>query len=512
MFKVKNTNSEILKAFASLFNDATSHIEEFEVRLSMYPDLANEVDYNENQISIRNDFKYLMDLYGEQGTFSIISERLFKGLYSWLTNNFDHSEVNDQFFTIKEEIISKFKIENSSNFSNYLKFLFYKDGLMKFSSREIKNILVNQHFYGTKLKLSNRFQLNQKTNMSTESINIVEARLKQLKYKKPKKFTNSYSYESQNLSKLAHSLSNQRNIASTSKSYNNNQFKLADIQKSFFITYKNYLASTNQSTSTLNENSLNHYVKKLLQHVAKISDNTFSNKFYTYNDALLIISYSLLKKFLPDNLYLKLLENNTIELASENQQHLQIDSILSELVKKNYQKKQLNKDFSEFVKLLSDIIPVHLVIGKADTITRLLNSAPKKQKEIFIEEATYHFEKDLSYYPLHQVYKDFFVYYFKGYNDLISINQYILSTVKHNMHANHTFNSFFNIFEFNKSLFDSIMTFEFIDIEKHNTLSSSKNPLQFHANLNHLKSETTLSFLETLSFMHEYQFGIIKKT
>ncbi|HEC2188879.1 TPA: hypothetical protein R1942_002488, partial [Staphylococcus delphini] len=316
----------------------------------MYPDLANEVDYNENQISIRNDFKYLMDLYGEQGTFSIISERLFKGLYSWLTNNFDHSEVNDQFFTIKEEIISKFKIENSSNFSNYLKFLFYKDGLMKFSSREIKNILVNQHFYGTKLKLSNRFQLNQKTNMSTESINIVEARLKQLKYKKPKKFTNSYSYESQNLSKLAHSLSNQRNIASTSKSYNNNQFKLADIQKSFFITYKNYLASTNQSTSTLNENSLNHYVKKLLQHVAKISDNTFSNKFYTYNDALLIISYSLLKKFLPDNLYLKLLENNTIELASENQQHLQIDSILSELVKKNYQKKQLNKDFSEFVK------------------------------------------------------------------------------------------------------------------------------------------------------------------
>ena len=82
----------------------------------MYPDLANEVDYNENQISIRNDFKYLMDLYGEQGTFSIISERLFKGLYSWLTNNFDHSEVNDQFFTIKEEIISKFKIETAAIF------------------------------------------------------------------------------------------------------------------------------------------------------------------------------------------------------------------------------------------------------------------------------------------------------------------------------------------------------------------------------------------------------------
>lgn len=154
MFKIKDTKSALLRAFCTLFNEATSNIDvDFEVYISLTPNLVNEVNYSENQIIIKDDFKNLIDTYGVLGGFSIISERLFKGLHIWLMHNFNDTQVEEQFLVIKNEIISKFKIKDSSFPSNYLKFLFYKDGLIEISSKEVRNILVNQHFYGTDLNL-----------------------------------------------------------------------------------------------------------------------------------------------------------------------------------------------------------------------------------------------------------------------------------------------------------------------------------------------------------------------
>ena len=131
MFIVNNSNSEILKAFASLFNKATKNLEfPNDVIISSDSKLEDGFQYGQYEIIIKDDFSTLISQFGKLGSFSVISERLFSGLYMWLVDYYDETSVNEQFTATKNEIISKFINVQNETITNYLKFLLMQDSLI----------------------------------------------------------------------------------------------------------------------------------------------------------------------------------------------------------------------------------------------------------------------------------------------------------------------------------------------------------------------------------------------
>lgn len=110
----------------------------------------------------------------------------------------------------------------------------------------------------------------------------------------------------------------------------------------------------------------------------------------------------------------------------------------------------------------------------------------------------FHFKKRPSYYPLHQVFKDFYIYYFKGFNDLRTLANYTRILIKEEMYNSYTRNKCFDIFEFNDYLHTKINNFNFKDIKSNSSKDNTSQSLSIYqdklfTSLNHIHSKSTFS-------------------
>ena len=450
---------------------------------------------NKISIEIKDDFKHVINQYGAHAGSVLILNRLFDALYQFLKYNYDQEMLDEQFEQVKEEIISYFIDKESV--TRYLEYCLLQDNLINLSDKEIKNIKIAITFGGSKESLNHRFHLTPIVN----SIESVVARLKQLPQSNMKNAKTYSQYENIRLSKLTKCLADTSEFNPNGHFYSDIQFKRKDIQISYYATMKSYISSTSSIEMPTKED-LYKDINNLMKNVAKEQDNDFTKAFYTFNDTLLIITNCMVNRLLPS-------ENSKATLT-----HTLSETFIDTLLTSNNSKELLNKDFSKVVELLSNVIPKHLII--------LINSATYSLEELLDEDfldnynhnLIFHFKKRPSYYPLHQVFKDFYIYYFKGFNDLRTLANYTRILIKEEMYNSYTRNKCFDIFEFNDYLHTKINNFNFKDIKsnssKDNTSQSlSINQDKLFTSLKHIHSKSTFSLFDDVNFLNIYKSKLI---
>lgn len=501
MFIVNNSNSEILKAFASLFNKATKNLEfPNDVIISSDSKLEDGFQYGQYEIIIKDDFSTLISQFGKLGSFSVISERLFSGLYMWLVDYYDETSVNEQFTATKNEIISKFINVQNETITNYLKFLLMQDSLIFLSEKEKREIKIQQTFGGHYLNIRNVFNFATSKPVTISKPSIIEARLKNLKIRYANKAVlNKITDNSKDLSLLTYGLSQEYFFNDNPKDFYNIKYSLADIKASFIATYKSYFTST----SEFQVEELNRHVESVLLHVKTEADDDFSNKVYTFFDALLIVSFCFIKKINNQNTYLSFISNTHINKPNSlSPKNIKSEGIFNILFKQDDSKKKLNKDFNSFISKLSELVNNHLIIGTKDQIDSISSSYGELQND-YIGILDFHYNFPNSKYVLHQLYKDYFIYYFKGFDDLKQIVDYIQQC----MYSCHSRNCLFDIFTLNEQLANVLQNYSYKDIEGINNndvcIPNDLNFIQINV-LATLKSKTLLSFFEDVHLMKKY--------
>lgn len=501
MFIVNNSNSEILKAFASLFNEATKNLESHkDVIIKSNAKLEEGFQYDKDEIIIKDDFSTLISQFGKLGSFSIISERLFSGLYSWLIDNYDEISVNEQFNNAKNEIISKFINIEDETITNYLKFILMRDSLIFLSEKEKRELKVQQTFGGQTLNIRNVFNFATSKPVTISKPSIIEARLKILKTRSANKAVlNKITDNSKDLTLLAYSLSQEYYFKDNPNKFYDIKYSLADIKASFIATYKSYFTST----SEVQVEELNKHVESVLLHVKSEADDDFSNKVYTFFDALLIVSFCFIKKINNQNTYLSFISNTHINKPNSlSPKNIKSEGIFNILFQQDDSKKKLNKDFNSFISNLNKLVNNHLIIGTKDQIDSISSSSGELQND-YIGILDFHYNFPNSKYVLHQLYKDYFIYYFKGFDDLKQIVDYI----QQYMYACHSRNCLFDIFTLNKQLTNVLQNYSYRDIERRKSndicIPNNLNIIQLNT-LAILKSNTLLSFFEDVHLMKKY--------
>lgn len=416
MFKVANTENNVLNSFAKLMNSAISNLNITEEVYSVQKKRVIEgIHYTKNQIILNNDFKPLLNNYGRLGGFSIIAERILQGFYLCLIDKFSKKEVDEQFIGVKREIISKFIINtnNTPRISEHLKYLLYKDKLIQITEKEIKNILVNETFNGFITNINHKFIF--KDVSKPFSSNFIEAKLKDIKpiyytidYKKYNEAVNI----NKDLSELAKTLSQNPPFIKNSYRYHEIKLGLSDIKKSLLATMNKYYESETRSKE-LTDDKLGKRVQSTLLHVSKDSDDNFSNRKYTFYDSLLIISYCFMSEIIPKNSYFQFLKNKFTHNGLSSK-YIDIENVL---LATDEDKNNINEDFQKFILMLKKLAKECLVIGRAEDkkVHEKINSESKK---IQTQDLIY-FPNNKNYeYIVHQLFKDYFIYYFKGFDQL----------------------------------------------------------------------------------------------
>ncbi|MCO6217355.1 hypothetical protein LZT70_03475 [Staphylococcus epidermidis] len=323
-------------------------------------------------------------------------------------------------------------------------------------------------------------------------------------------------YENIRLSKLTKCLADTSEFNPNGHFYSDIQFKRKDIQISYYATMKSYISSTS-SIEMPTKKDLDKDIDNLMKHVAKEQDNDFTKAFYTFNDTLLIITNCMVNRLLPSNTYWQLLNHNKKLLSKYENSKATLTHTLSEtsidtLLTSNNSKELLNEDFSKVVELLSNIIPKHLIILR-NSITYSLEDLLDAD---FLDNHNliFHFKKRPSYYPLHQVFKDFYIYYFKGFNDLRTLANYTRILIKEEMYKSYTRNKCFDIFEFNDYLHTKINNFNFKDIKSNSSKDNTSQSLSIYqdklfTSLNHIHSKSTFSLFDDVNFLNIYKSKLI---
>ena len=227
----------------------------------------------------------------------------------------------------------------------------------------------------------------------------------------------------------------------------------------------------------------------------------------------------MVNRLLPSNTYWQLLNHNKTLLSKYENSKASLNHTLSKtfidtLLTSNNSKEILNEDFSKVVELLSNVIPKHLII--------LINSATYSLEELLHEDflnnynhnLIFHFKKRPSYYPLHQVFKDFYIYYFKGFNDLRILANYTRILIKEEMYNSYTRNKCFDIFAFNDYLHTKINNFNFKDIESNNSKDNTSQSLSINqeklfTSLKYIHSKSTFSLFDDVNFLNIYKSKLI---
>ncbi|WP_268226344.1 hypothetical protein [Staphylococcus pettenkoferi] len=295
-------------------------------------------------------------------------------------------------------------------------------------------------------------------------------------------------------------------------------FSLKEKILSYYATMKSYISSTSSIEMPTKED-LYKDINNLMKNVAKEQDNDFTKAFYTFNDTLLIITNCMVNRLLPSNTYWQLLNHNKTLLSKYDNSKASLNHTLSEtfidtLLTSNNSKELLNKDFSKVVELLSNVIPKNLII--------LINSATYSLEELLDEgfldnynhNLIFHFKKRPSYYPLHQVFKDFYIYYFKGFNDLRTLANYTRILIKEEMYNSYTRNKCFDIFEFNDYLHTKINNFNFKDIKSNSSKDNTSQSLSItqdkqFTRLKLIHSKSTFSLFDDVNFLNIYKSKLI---
>ncbi len=513
MFKVNKDEKQLVKAVVQLLNIASENLEfNEEVFISSNQMLSEPFITNKISIEIKDDFKHVINQYGAHAGSVLILNRLFDALYQFLKYNYDQEMLDEQFEQVKEEIVSYFIDKESV--TRYLEYCLLQDNLINLSDKEIKNIKIAITFGGSKESLNHRFHLTPIVN----NIESVVARLKQLPQSNMKNAKTYSQYENIRLSKLTKCLADTSEFNPNGHFYSDIQFKRKDIQISYYATMKSYISSTSSIKMPTKED-LYKDINNLMKNVAKEQDNDFTKAFYTFNDTLLIITNCMVNRLLPSNTYWQLLNHNKKLLSKYENSKASLNHTLSEtfidtLLTSNNSKEILNEDFSKVVELLSNVIPKHLII--------LINSDTYSLEELLDEDfldnynhnLIFHFKKRSSYYPLHQVFKDFYIYYFKGFNDLRTLANYTRILIKEEMYNSYTRNKCFDIFEFNDYLHTKINNFNFKDIKsnssKDNTSQSlSINQDKLFTSLKPIHSKSTFSLFDDVNFLNIYKSKLI---
>ncbi|MFS4830576.1 hypothetical protein SOO42_06560 [Staphylococcus aureus] len=514
MFKFKNNEMQLIKSVVQFFNMASEHLKfEEEILINSNRMISAPFVTSRMRIEIKEDFNKVIKQYGTYAGSVLILNRLFDALYDFLKYKYHKELLNEQFDEIKEEIISRF-IKNE-RVTSYLKYCLYKDDLIQISEKESKNLNVAKAFGTHSRPLKKRFNLKPIEN----KMESIEAKLKQLEHVN-KNIDEIYNkYEGVKLSKLTEYLADSSRFNPNKKSFKDIKFKRKDIMKSYYASMKSYSDSKSQ-IELPTEKELNKDVSNLLKHVKKEKDHNFNESFYTFNDTLLIITYCMINRTVPTNNYWLLLKHSQhvlsqFYLPEKLTKHTPSDKIIDILLTSNIDKNNINKDFSEVVELLSDFIPKHLIMMKDDCIRDLNKFSPEDYK--YDSNLVFHFEINPSYYPLHQVFKDFYIYYFKGFNDLRTLTNYIRNLVKTKMFSSYTKNKHFDIFKFNDSLYNTIEGFKFKDIETANNINTPKslhysqqrNLSNSLESIRYIHSNSTFSLFDDINFLDIYQLKII---
>lgn len=516
MFEFREQEKQLIKSLVHYFNIASEKLK-FKNKILVMSDKNLKAPFitNDTSIEIKDDFGQLIHLYGTYAGSVVIINRIMNALYAFLLENYDEVMLNEQFYKVKEEIVSRF-ISNQ-DITNQLEYCLLQDNLINRSEKEEKNIEIALAFGSAIKPLHNHFYLNPVDN----KMKPLEGRLKQLQRSRKKSARNHLLYETVNLSELTKYLSDSNEFNLKKKSFNDIQFKPKDIKKSFYATMKSYAKATDQFKIHPKEEELNKYVENLLKNVAKEEDHNFNKSYYTFNDTLLIIAHCILKRLLPGpNKYWQLLNHDKkvlsrYQMPKNMTNDIPSDEIIKKLFTHNKDKKILNEDFAKLVEVISNVIPKHLVILKNDPINDLDNYSPEDYKDD--NDLVFHFENTPSYYPLHQVFKDFYIYYFKGFSDLRVLMKYTRKLIKENMYNSYTNNEHFDIFAFNNSLKNTINIFKFKDIEySNNNNNSSKSLSLSNENLSkslnsirYIHSKSSFSLFDDIDFLGEYQTKII---
>ena len=513
MFKVNKDEKQLVKAVVHLLNMASENLEfNEEVFISSNQMLSEPFITNKISIEIKDDFKHFINQYGAHAGSVLMLNRLFDALYQFLKYNYDQEMLDEQFEQVKEEIISYFIDKESV--TRYLEYCLLQDNLINLSDKEIKNIKIAITFGESKESLNHRFHLTPIVN----NIESVVARLKQLPQSNKKNAKTYSQYENIRLSKLTKYLADTSEFNPNGHFYSDIQFKRKDIQISYYATMKSYISSTS-SIKMPTKKDLYKDIDNLMKHIAKEKDDIFNKPFYTFNDTLLIITNCMVNRLLPSNTYWQLLNHNKKLLSKyENSKatltHTLSETFIDTLLTSNNSKEILNEDFSKVVELLSNIIPKHLIILRNSTtysLEQLLDADFLDNHNLI-----FHFKKWPSYYPLHQVFKDFYIYYFKGFNDLRILSNYTRILIKEEMYNSYTRNKCFDIFEFNDYLHTKINNFNFKDIKsnssKDNTsqsLSINQDKDKLFTSLKHIHSKSTFSLFDDVNFLNIYKSKLI---